>query len=188
MDLESEKQILWEKSQELLKKINESRREIETITAIVGEKKREKEELDEMLQTIPQQSFRTVYLKRLQELSQRKQTQQIDLTNVSKSIEQLNLEIKDVATKVKSAEGTIESTLRAVLGNETEGSELYNQFYKLKRTDDSITSIALQLNKIDVPVICKNTDYLRRDIEKLQHENKLLADKIAQLEKAFSVC
>ena len=74
-----------------------------------------------------------MYLKRLQELSQRKQTQQIDLTNVSKSIEQLNLEIKDIATKVKSTEGTIESTLRAILGNETEGSELYNQFYKLKR-------------------------------------------------------
>ena len=77
-----------------------------------------------------------MYLKRLQELSQRKQTQQIDLTNVSKSIEQLNLEIKDIATKVKSTEGTIESTLRAILGNETEGSELYNQFYKLKRVGE----------------------------------------------------
>lgn len=33
--------------------------------------------------------------------------------------------------------------------------------------DDSITSINLQLSKIDVPVICKNTDYLTRDIEKV---------------------
>lgn len=40
--------------------------------------------------------------------------------------------------------------------------------YTLMETDDSITSIALQLNKIDVPVICKNTDYLRRDIEKVR--------------------
>ena len=80
-----------------------------------------------------------MYLKRLQELASRKQTQQIELTKVSKSIEQLNSEIKDVAAKVKNAEGTIESTLRAVLGNETEGSELYIQFYRLKRVGNSET-------------------------------------------------
>ena len=59
--------------------------------------------------------------------------------------------------------------------------------------DDSITSINLQLSKIDVPVICKNTDYLTRDIEKvtvlvirydyLQKENQDLGKKIALLEK-----
>lgn len=83
-----------------------------------------------------QQPFRTVYVKRLQELSQRKQTQQIDLTTVSKSIEQLNLEIKDIATKVKTAENKIVSTLSTVLGNEMQGSELYIQFNKLKRVPE----------------------------------------------------
>lgn len=77
-----------------------------------------------------------MYVKRLQELSQRKQTQQIDLTKVSKSIEQLNLEIKDIATKVKTAENKIVSTLSTVLGNEMQGSELYIQFNKLKRVPE----------------------------------------------------
>ena len=62
--LENKKQLYWvgfmrefhwqEKSQSLLSQIQEDRQEIEGITAIVGEKKREKEELDEMVKCMPQ--------------------------------------------------------------------------------------------------------------------------------------
>ena len=62
--LENKKQLYWvvssrefhqqEKSQSLLNQIQEDRQEIEGITAIVGEKKREKEELDEMVKCMPQ--------------------------------------------------------------------------------------------------------------------------------------
>ena len=62
--LENKKQLYWvvssrefhqqEKSQSLLNQIQEDRQEIEGITVIVGEKKREKEELDEMVKCMPQ--------------------------------------------------------------------------------------------------------------------------------------
>lgn len=74
-----------------------------------------------------------MYVKRLQEFSQRNQSQQTDIAAVSKSIEALNLEVKEVAAKVKNAENSVEETIRAIFGKETECSTLYNQFYQLKR-------------------------------------------------------
>lgn len=55
-DLNQRKQVLWEESQSLLSHVQTSRQEIESITGIIGESKREKEELDEMLKMIPKVS------------------------------------------------------------------------------------------------------------------------------------
>ena len=63
-DLDSEKQALWvmvmilleaqEQSQSLLAKIQENRQEIENITAIISERKHEQEELEIMMNHLPQ--------------------------------------------------------------------------------------------------------------------------------------
>ena len=79
-----------------------------------------------------------MYVKRLQEFSQRNQSQQTDIATVSKSIEALNLEVKEVASKVKSVENSVEETIRAIFGKETECSTLYNQFYQLKRVGETV--------------------------------------------------
>ena len=55
-ELNQRKQTLWEESQSLLSHLQTSRQEIESITSVIGERKREKEELDEMLKVIPKVS------------------------------------------------------------------------------------------------------------------------------------
>jgi singapore isolate B (sub-type 7) whole genome shotgun sequence assembly, scaffold_10 len=52
-ELDHQKQLLWEESQSLLGHVQKSRQEIERITAVVGERKQEKEELDTMLRLMP---------------------------------------------------------------------------------------------------------------------------------------
>ena len=52
-ELDHQKQLLWEESQSLLGHVQKSRQEIERITAVVGERKQEKEELDAMLRLLP---------------------------------------------------------------------------------------------------------------------------------------
>lgn len=52
-ELDHQKQMLWEESQSLLGHVQKSRQEIERITAVVGERKQEKEELDTMLRLLP---------------------------------------------------------------------------------------------------------------------------------------
>ena len=56
VELNQRKQTLWEESQSLLSHLQTSRQEIESITSVIGERKREKEELDEMLKVIPKVS------------------------------------------------------------------------------------------------------------------------------------
>ena len=52
-ELNQRKQALWEESQSLLSQLQSNRQEIESITSVIGERKREKEELEEMVKMIP---------------------------------------------------------------------------------------------------------------------------------------
>ncbi|KAK8803156.1 hypothetical protein WA588_002311 [Blastocystis sp. NMH] len=195
-ELDHQKQLLWEESQSLLGHVQKSRQEIERITAVVGERKQEKEELDTMLRLMPKQAFRDVYLDRLNTLSTRKTTQNEEIGKVTREIVAMNEEIKEVAEKIVKEEKTIEMEMKELYGNEVEGSTLFNVYSQMKRlfhslimvlvriieTDDSLTTINLQIRKIDVAVICKNYEYMLRDVEKIRKENEVLMARIERIE------
>ena len=48
---------------------------------------------------------------------------------------------------------------------------------RIMETDGNITTINLQISKVDVPVICKNYECMVRDVEKVIFDLKWMNDR-----------
>ena len=62
---------------------------------------------------------------------------------------------------------------------------LISVLYRIIETDGNITTINLQINKVDVPVICKNYECMVRDVEKVNIAQKWMTNRF---EKRMRCC
>ena len=144
-----------------------------------------------------QQSFREGYIDRLSQLSAYKINQKENISAAAARIKQLHQTTKELSQAIETVELDIEKDIQRVYGTEVENSTLhyyYSQIkrvgyisgitlyilivqlfhslisilYRLMETDDKISSIHIQINKIDLPVICSNYELLLGDVEKVR--------------------